>query len=428
MKHKKLRAILVLIVVSLIIPSLMGIQSLESRNQLFLKETPRIDAAAYNVSNYQITQSVTYKIEINYTVTQTSGSALYYFKMPYLNNRTPSSNVTRFCPPYQESELLYSNVDNSDVIDEYYVDRFNNTYNWFNVTLGPAGSVHFSQEYKVTLNAISYQNVDSADIGAYDYSDEIFNLYCNNSVQYYNTSDPDLFSLSNNLTSGITNPIEKAKAIFNWVTTNIAYNGSMPSQERGASWAYDNREGDCSEYTDLMVTLLRIQDIPARKVTGLVLSNTLPFYPLVGQQLSFSWGNVNPQYILGHAWVEYFVPEIGWIACDPTWGSGYFNNIDYLRLNFNVGQWMKDASGSNSSEFSNPALSGSGLGAGNCNYDYSLKATVLEASYYPAILLLYFPPAPPEPDYGPLIFIGIGAGIAVLLLSLVIVAIKKFKD
>ncbi len=44
--------------------------------------------------------------------------------------------------------------------------------------------------------------------------------------------------------------------------------------------------------------------------------------------------------ILGHAWVEYYISGLGWIASDPTWGNGYFSNIDFLRFSLNNGAWF----------------------------------------------------------------------------------------
>ncbi len=426
MKNIKLRIIFVIILIILGLSSVLSASTLFTSNISIDTRYPFIRSANINVSNYQISQSVTYQIEINYTVTQTSGNAKYYFKIPRINDRTPNSSLTRFCPPYQESKLLYSNISQWDPgeINEGINDEFNNTYDWFNVSLngGISESVKISQEYIVTLNAISYQNINYSDIGTYNKSDIMFDLYCNRSEKYYNISDPDLISLSDSLSLGLTNPVDKARQIFNWVSRNIRYNGALPAQEKGASWAYDNLEGDCSEYSSLMITLLRIQGIPARKVTGLVFSNIIPFFPFVGQELLFTFGNVKPNYILGHAWVEYYVPNIGWIACDPTWG--YFNQIDYLRIGFNVGQWFENATGGLTSEFPYPQLYG--FGSGTVEFNYELKATVLNASYWPWILLFYFPPAPSEDqDLSIYLYVGTGAVIAIALLSTVIVLVNK---
>jgi hypothetical protein len=343
--------------------------------------------------------------------------------------------------PYQEVELLYNNVNNSDSADFGNTDKYNNTYDSFNVTLSDglgldSESFKFSQKYRVKLNRISFPSITEVDMGDYNTSDEIFDLYCNESAQYFNTSDQDLKDLSDNLTSGITNPVEKARRIFNWVSNNIAYKIGL-NEEKGASWAYDNKQGDCSEYSDLMITLLRIQGIPARKVTGIVVSYTIPWFPLVGDEYTFNYAYTpiegKRSNLMAHAWVEYFVPNYGWIECDPTWHSppfnSYFNTIDYLRFRFNVGEWFKNATGGDVSEY--PILPG--YYSSTDNYNYEFKATILETDYliyYILYLMFYYPSlfessGAEDQDLGIYLYVGTGAMIATALLSTVVVFVNK---
>lgn len=72
-------------------------------------------SAVDGVSNYQVNQSVTYQVEINYTLTHTKpGSQPYLFKVARLNDRQPNSTLTQYCPPYQEAELLYNSITGYD--------------------------------------------------------------------------------------------------------------------------------------------------------------------------------------------------------------------------------------------------------------------------------------------------------------------------
>jgi hypothetical protein len=227
--------------------------------------------------------------------------------------------------------------------------------------------------------------------------------------------------------------VEKASKIITWISNNIEYNGSMPSQEKGASWAYDKLEGDCSEYSDLMITLLRIQQIPARKVTGFVASNRIPFFPSVGDELSFTFSRTEAT-ILAHAWIEYYIPNYGWIECDPTWHSppysSYFNTIDYLRFRFNVGEWFEDAEGDNVSEYPNPPS----IYIYTDSYEYEFKATIVAtdySDYYLRTLILQYPTLfmdtsePQGMDLSPYLYIGIGSVLAIGLLSVVVAAVLR---
>ncbi|MFW9829724.1 MAG: transglutaminase family protein [Candidatus Thorarchaeota archaeon] len=336
------------------------------------------------VSNYNITQSVTYQVELTFNLTHRSSSGNYYFKFARLNNRVPSSAITKYTPPYQESTLLSTsisgNIPGETRLD--YNDKFNNTYDSFNSSLLPDDSITFFQNYTVKLNAITFQEIDDADIGTYDLSDDMFSLYCNKSEQYYERNETSLINLSNSIVDPGDNLVEKAKKICDWVANNIAYNGLLPPQEKGALWAYNNLQGDCSEYSSLMITLLRIQGIPARKVTGFLISNNPGTRPAIGNIWTFNSNEVSSD-ILGHAWVEYYIPDIGWIACDPTWHRtvNYFNRIDFLRFNLNIGAHFFFPPSFTVSEFSNPII-GFGPGA-DYDYDYEIKITVLETDLIP---------------------------------------------
>ncbi|MHA2391597.1 MAG: transglutaminase-like domain-containing protein [Promethearchaeota archaeon] len=268
-------------------------------------------------------------------------------------------------------------------IEEGHIDKFNNTYDSFNATFLPlsqeAQEVNFNQKYAIILNVIKFQNIDESQIGKYNTCDEIFSLYCNHSEPYYEREDPSLIELSYNIVHPGDNHIEKAEKICNWVSDNLDYKWNMPKQEKGALWAYNNLEGDCSEFSSLMVTLLRIQGIPARKVTGFLISNDPTKRPVVGDIYFFRASNSYSN-ILGHAWVEYYIPNIGWIACDPTWNhnSNYFNTFDYLRFTLNVGANFFFPPYSTVSEFSNPLFSYT-VGA-EYEFSYNMKITVIQSN------------------------------------------------
>lgn len=343
---------------------------------------PFTSSPAYGVSNYNITQSVQYQVEINFSLTHKSGLGNYYFKFARLTSRMPNSTTTRYTPPYQESRLKYNKIigNNPNALYMGYNDRFNNSYDLFNASLAIEESVELNQKYIINLNAIKFQGIQEAEIGTYDTSSYIFEFYCNKSEPYYERDDSSLIALSNSIVSLSDNPIEKAQKIFTWVSDNIKYNRNLPHQERGALWASNNLEGDCSEYASLMVTLLRIQNIPARKITGFLVSNDYNLKPTVGDKWSFITSELTDE-ILGHAWVEYYVPNIGWIACDPTWNTAknYFNTIDYLRFNSNVGANFFFPPSGTVSEFLNPIFSF--YEGSEYNFEYEIKITVLESDF-----------------------------------------------
>ncbi len=338
-------------------------------------------ASAEGISNYEVTQNVTYQVELNYTFTHTRISPqTYYFKVARLNDRQPNSTVTQYTPPYQESDLLYNSITGTDSLIMGSLDKFNNTYDLFNATLSSSDTITLSQKYIVKLSEVTFGTILDSDIGTYNTSDEMFDLYCNNTEEFYERDDPDLIAASNSIVDPSDNPLEKARKISNWVSNYLTYSGSLPPLEMGASWAYDNQLGDCSEYSTLMITLLRIQGIPARKVTGYLISADSNLQPAVGQVFNFQASSSGSSSLLGHAWVEYYIPEIGWIACEPQNPLKY-KTSDFLRLNLNIGAWFFMPGASPGYEYAAefphfPAPVASDHDAYTFNYD--VKITVLQ--------------------------------------------------
>ncbi|MBA7553307.1 hypothetical protein ES705_45897 [subsurface metagenome] len=138
-----------------------------------------------------------------------------------------------------------------------------------------------------------------------------------------------------------------------------------------------------------MITLLRIQGIPSRKVTGFLVSTDPALRPKSGDTWNF-YANEYDSNIMAHAWVEYYAPNIGWIACDPTWNinSNYFNRIDFLRFASNVGANFFFPPYSTVSEFSNFIFSYN-LGA-EYEFDYIIKITVIDSNLQPQELFSFF--------------------------------------
>ena len=350
-------------------------------------------ASAEGISNYGVSQSVTYQVELDYTFTHTRITPqTYYFKVARLNDRQPNSTVTQYCPPYQESNLLYNSITGTDSLIMGSLDKFNNTYDLFNATLSSVTSdtITLSQKYKVKLSEVTFGTILDSDIGSYNTSDEMFDLYCNNTEEFYERDDPDLIAASNSIVDPSDNPLEKAQKISSWVSNYLTFSESLPALEKGASWAYDNQLGDCSEYSTLMVTLLRIQGIPARKVSGYLISADSNLQPAVGQVFHFQASSSGTTSILGHAWVEYYIPEIGWIACEPQ-NPNYYKKSNYLRLNLNIGAWFFLPGASPGydyiSEFPHiPSPVASDHDA--YTFDYDVKITVLETSFNSLDLLI----------------------------------------
>lgn len=120
------------------------------------------------------------------------------------------------------------------------------------------------------------------------------------SSKYWNLTDPNIQDLVQVLKRNAVNVSQYIKLAFEFVNQRVQY--QMNGIRDTAANVLQTRQGDCSEMSDLFVSLLRGGGIPAKIVHGWVLD------PVTYE--------LNP-----HAWSEFFSPRVGgWRQCDPTWG------------------------------------------------------------------------------------------------------------
>jgi|GEM_PF-3413007 len=101
----------------------------------------------------------------------------------------------------------------------------------------------------------------------------------------------------------------------------IAYCGMAKTIDSYRCW--QNRAGQCDEFANVVCSMLRSCGIPSRPVYGIAHSavNLNDLAKSMGYDLP---DNVFPNDFTllpgGHAWAEFYLPEVGWIPLDPTWG------------------------------------------------------------------------------------------------------------
>lgn len=114
------------------------------------------------------------------------------------------------------------------------------------------------------------------------------------------SDDPEIVAKANELVSNATTQVEAMDAIQAWVRGNTAYDYTF-SLPNDASSVFRNRRGTCGGFSNLTVALLRASDIPARVYIGCVAK----------------WGWVIGDEGGWHAWIETYLPDVGWVASDP---------------------------------------------------------------------------------------------------------------
>ncbi len=293
-------------------------------------------------SSYETLGYVTYKIELTQKVHANTATLKLY--VPRWKNW--SAELTGDAPTLQESFLDNATQGATTSIFNQ-TDKFNNTLDYYERFLAMGDEFSLSWNYILTVKQVRWNNLGIPKMTDYDTGSYFYQLYTEDQP-FINGSDPNVQGNASQICGTDTNPVEKARKIYEWVSRNINYKlqtgsgtGDNATGEKGASWALANREGDCSEYSDLMVALLRAQGVPARKVVGLVML-TDQSYDLPSYSNRSSWYymiDIDSYFnnITGHAWVEYYVPGAGWVSCDPTWGVNrtdnyYFNYQDFRHI------------------------------------------------------------------------------------------------
>ncbi len=136
---------------------------------------------------------------------------------------------------------------------------------------------------------------------------------------------PYLMNLGERITKGLDSPLDKAKAIYDFITNEISY-AFMPSyfcMENIAEACALNRRGDCGVMTLLFITLCRSQGIPAQWQSGLI---------------------ARRDFCGAHDWARFHIKPYGWMVADPSFGvdaksrgdeekrAFYFGNLDPFRM------------------------------------------------------------------------------------------------
>jgi transglutaminase/protease-like cytokinesis protein 3 len=150
------------------------------------------------------------------------------------------------------------------------------------------------------------------------------NINKSRTIIYYNgvtldegiKSDEQINKTAKEITAKETTTIAKAKALYNWIGSNINYDHDKANMvlnnnfnvQSGAIPTFNTGKGICFDYSCLYVAMARANNIKVRLITGEGFNGV-------------SW--------VSHAWNQVYIPEEGkWINVDTTFykGGNYFNS------------------------------------------------------------------------------------------------------
>ncbi len=123
-------------------------------------------------------------------------------------------------------------------------------------------------------------------------------------------SDSDqIRELARQLTAGAKSEYEAVSAITNHVADLIKYTFNPPKYD--ALYTLETKSGNCQNFAHLNIALLRSLGIPARIVGGITLKDSWKVPIDNRNSIVQSMGQG------GHAWMEIYFPDLGWLPYDP---------------------------------------------------------------------------------------------------------------
>ncbi len=109
--------------------------------------------------------------------------------------------------------------------------------------------------------------------------------------------DPATWRLAIDATAGQTDIWQSAVAIMRFLFSHLTYTPNSTQVNTHMSEVLEQRTGVCQDFAHVMLGMCRSVKIPALYVSGYLATETAS---------------------ATHAWVEVFIPDIGWRALDPT--------------------------------------------------------------------------------------------------------------
>ncbi|MGA2858336.1 MAG: transglutaminase domain-containing protein [Candidatus Sulfotelmatobacter sp.] len=139
--------------------------------------------------------------------------------------------------------------------------------------------------------------------------------------------------LAAKVTEGKTGPLEKARAIYDYVLATLRYDKTGTGWGRGdVLYACDAKKGNCTDFHSLFIAMARSQGIPARFEIGFPLPPDLHTAEVAGY----------------HCWSDFYIDGKSWIPVDiseawkhPEKRGYFFGAHDVNRVQFSMGRDLR---------------------------------------------------------------------------------------
>ena len=208
--------------------------------------------------------------------------------------------LIRDFPPYQTVQSMeISPKDHQVVVDEY-----GNHYAEFDFSGQPAGTTQTVKiDYRVSVNDLAYDLSDCQGKLPGDFIQPELHI---------ESANPQIVALASELSKGRGTVCQQVRAFYDYIGNTLVY--TYNGANWGAQAALGRMGADCTEYADLLVALSRAKGIPARYFEGLLVLDK----------------GTDALARTEHAWPDVYMPNIGWVALDPTLGRPLVNRDTYF--------------------------------------------------------------------------------------------------
>src|SRR5580692_5401615 len=139
--------------------------------------------------------------------------------------------------------------------------------------------------------------------------------------------------LAAKVTQGKTQPLDKARSIYDYVFTTMRYDKTGTGWGHGdVLYACDAKKGNCTDFHSLFIAMARAQNIPARFEIGFPLPPDKHDAEIAGY----------------HCWSDFWIDGKGWIPVDiseawkhPDKRDYFFGSHDVNRVQFTMGRDLR---------------------------------------------------------------------------------------
>ncbi len=220
----------------------------------------------------------------------------------------------RFAVPAKFSNLGVNQEINSLTIDfqpepakvEDETDSFGNSFKkvtWDRLKRDASIKLQFEAKLRSELTAMASRSTFPLKNLA---NNERFYLKPTEMVQ---SAERDIVELAKTLTEGAATEYQAVSSVLNFIADNIKY--SYNPQKYDALYTLASRSGNCQNFAHLSMALLRAAGIPSRIVGGISLKEQ--WKVPIDSERSVVEGMGQG----GHAWMEVYFPDLGWLSYDP---------------------------------------------------------------------------------------------------------------